>query len=111
MDSLTTNMVPEQAQLPPKPVDILSGQLSQFYANLHPILLLSLPLFSFQSLVNDPVNTLTGLTPALVILQAIYCVICLPSTGQAPPAPHKPGQRKKAVKPAQDIWAKVVVCT
>ncbi|KAK5124718.1 hypothetical protein LTR85_001431 [Meristemomyces frigidus] len=108
MDSLATNAVPEQAQPPAKPVDILQNQPSQFYANLHPILLLSLPLFSFRSLVDDPVNTLIGLTPALAILQAIYCLVCLPSTGQAPPPPHKPGQKKKAAKPAQDVWAKVV---
>ncbi|KAK4546827.1 hypothetical protein LTR36_001559 [Oleoguttula mirabilis] len=108
MESLAANAVPSQVPTPAKPVNLLQSQPSQFYANLHPILLLSLPLFSFKSLVNDPVNTLLGLTPALAILQAIYCVVCLPSTGQAPPAPHKPGQKKKAGKPAQDIWAKVV---
>ena len=92
-----------------KPVDILQTQLSLLYANLHPILLLSILLFSFRSLVEDPVNTLLGLAPTVAIVQALYCVLCLPSTGQIPAPAPKPGQKKKAAKPAQDIWAKVVV--
>lgn len=92
-----------------KPVDILQSQLSLLYANLHPILLLSILLFSFRTLVDDPVNTLLGLAPTLAILQALYCVLCLPSTGQTPAPTLKPGQKKKAAKPAQDMWAKVVV--
>ena len=92
-----------------KPVDILQSQLSLLYANLHPILLLSILLVSFRSLVEDPVNTLLGLAPTVAILQALYCVLCLPSTGQTPAPAPKPGQKKKAAKPAQDIWAKIVV--
>ena len=98
------------APIPPsKPVDILPAQLSLLYANLHPILLLSILFFSFRTLVDDPVNTLLGLAPTVAIIQALYCVICLPSTGQTPAPTLKPGQKKKAAKPAQDVWAKVVV--
>lgn len=109
MSASIANAKPEQAESASKPVDVLQSQSSQFYVNLHPILLLSIVLFSFKTLVNDPVNTLLGLAPATAILQAIYCVVCLPSTGQTPPAPHKPGQKKKTARPEQAIWAKFVV--
>ena len=110
MSSPTPNAKSTPAIPPSKPVDILQTQFSQVYANLHPILLLSLLLVSFRTLVADPVNTLLGLAPTLAILQAIYCILCLPSTGQAPPTALKPGQKKKAAKPVQDIWARLVVC-
>lgn len=109
-------MSSQQATKPPDPqksikhVDILQSQYSYLFANLHPVLLLSLVPFSFKSLVNDPVNTLLGLAPTVALVQAIYCIVCLPSTGQTPPPAHKPGQKKKSGKPVQDIWAKVVVC-
>ena len=92
---------------PLKPVDILQTQIAQSYAHLHPILLLSGLLLSFRSLVHDPVNTLLGLAPTVTILQAVYCVLCLPIPGQA----AKSGQKKKASKQSQDIWSKIVVCT
>lgn len=100
---------PGDPQKPLKPVDILQNQPSILFANLHTVLLLSLVPISFRSLVNDPVNTLLGLAPTVAIVQAIYCIVCLPSTGQTPPPAHKPGQKKKSGKPVQDIWAKVVV--
>lgn len=100
---------PPDPQKPVKHVDILQSQYSHLFANLHPVLLLSLVPFSFKSLVNDPVNTLLGLAPTVALVQAIYCIVCLPSTGQTPPPAHKPGQKKKIGKPVQDIWANVVV--
>ena len=109
MSSSTPNAKPPQSIPLSKPIDILQTQPSQLYANLHPVLLISLLLFSFKNLVEDPVNTLLGIAPTIAIIQAVYCVICLPSTGQAPAPAPKPGQKKKAAKPSQDIWAKVVV--
>lgn len=96
---------------PLKPIDLLQNPASQLYANLHPILLISILLFSFKTLVQNPVGTLLGLAPTVTILQALYCVLCLPSSGQTPAATSKPGQKKKPAKPAQDVWAKVVVCS
>jgi GPI ethanolamine phosphate transferase 2/3 subunit F len=99
------------APIPPsKPIDILQNQYALFYANLHPIVLLSILLFSFRTLVEDPVNTLLGLAPTITILQAVYCVLSLPPKGQTAASSTKPGQKKKAQKPGQDIWAKIVVC-
>ncbi|KAK3722546.1 Glycosylphosphatidylinositol (GPI) anchor assembly protein [Vermiconidia calcicola] len=108
MSSSTANAKPAAAAPNEKPVEILQNQASQFYANLHPVLLLSILLVSFRSLVQDPVSTLLGLAPTIAVVQAVYCVLCLPSTGQPAASPPKPGQKKKAAKPAQDLWAKAV---
>lgn len=94
----------------PKPIDILQSQPAQLYASVHPVLLLSILLLSFNALVQDPVNSLLGLAPVVALLQAVYCILCLPYTGQAPTQAPKPGQKKKAVKPGQDFWARIVVC-
>lgn len=105
--SSTANAKQAPVAVPLKPVDILQTQTAQSYAHLHPILLLSGLLLSFRSLVQDPVNTLLGLAPTVTILQAVYCVLCLPIPGQA----AKAGQKKKVSKQSQDIWSKIVVCT
>ncbi|KAK3088990.1 Glycosylphosphatidylinositol (GPI) anchor assembly protein, partial [Teratosphaeriaceae sp. CCFEE 6253] len=97
---------PASVQAPSKPIDILQSQTAFAFANLQPILLLSTLLYSFTSLVADPVSTLLRLAAGTAVLQAIYCVLCLPSTGTAPSPPPKPGQKRKALKPGQDVWAK-----
>lgn len=95
--------------LPSKPVELLQNQYAPLYTHVHPVLLLSLVSFSFGHLVQDPISTLLAAVPIVALLQAIYCVVCLPSTGHRTAAPPKPGQKKKAVKPGQDIWSKIVV--
>lgn len=93
-----------------KPVEVLQNQPSIFYANLHSILLVSILLVNFNALVNDPVQTLVALAPVSAALQAIYCVVCLPSSGQSPTShAHKPGQKRKALKSEQDIGARLIV--
>ena len=92
-----------------KPVDILQTQPSLLYGNVQPVLLLSILALSFKTLVQDPVNTLLRLVPVITVLQALYCVLCLPSTDQAPATAPKPGQKKKSAKPGQDVWARLVV--
>lgn len=109
MSSTAVNAKPVEVAKPGKPVDLLQSQVSLLYANLHPVLLLSLIPLGFKSLVQDPVNTLLGLAPTVALVQALYCVLCLPSTGQTPSPKSKPGQKTKTSKPAQDVWAKVVV--
>lgn len=102
-----------QAMAPPtfKPIEILAGQSSFSYAHLHPVLLLSLLLLSFQRLVADPIKTLLSLAPPLVVLQALYCVVCLPSSGKAvPEASSRPGMKKgKTAKGGVDWWSRIVV--
>ena len=94
---------------PFKPIDVLQDQPAQLYANFHPVLLLSILLASFKTLVQDPVNTLLGLAPIVAVLQAIYCATCLPRFGQNVTATSKPGQKRKTTKPAQEVWARIVV--
>ncbi|TKA66836.1 hypothetical protein B0A55_08820 [Friedmanniomyces simplex] len=105
---MTTTTKPDAAQLPTKSIDILQTQPSLFFANLQPILLLGTLLFSFRSLVANPVTTLLGLAPTTAIVQTIYCVVCLPSTDDTAPPATKPGQKKKPQKQGQDVWAKVI---
>ena len=111
MSTATPNAKTAPPALPSKPIDILQTQSSLFFANLHPILLISILLFSFKSLVADPVNTLLGLAPTIAIIQAVYCVVCLPSTGQTPASSAKAGGgKKKGPKGSQqDVWGKIVV--
>ncbi|KAK3111950.1 Glycosylphosphatidylinositol (GPI) anchor assembly protein [Teratosphaeriaceae sp. CCFEE 6253] len=87
---------------------MLQSQTAFAFANLQPVLLLSTLLYSFKSLVADPVSTLLRLATGTAVLQASYCVLCLPSTGTATSPPPKPGQKRKAPKPGQDVWAKVI---
>ena len=48
-------------------------------------------------------------TPVVAVLQATYCVVCLPYSRQTPSAQPKPGQKRKAPKQAQELWARIVV--
>ncbi|KAK1006216.1 Glycosylphosphatidylinositol (GPI) anchor assembly protein [Friedmanniomyces endolithicus] len=106
---MTTPTKPDTALKPGKPLDLLQTQPSLFFANLQPILLLGTLLLSFRSLVADPVNTLLFLAPTIAIVQALYCIICLPSTGDTAAPATKPGQKKKTPRTqTQDIWAKVI---
>ncbi|KXT10428.1 hypothetical protein AC579_7885 [Pseudocercospora musae] len=91
-----------------KAIDVLPSQTSQLFASIHSVLLLSLIPIAFRSLVSEPVNTLLELAPTTLIVQAIYCTVCLPSSGQSAPPKPKPGQKAKPVKPAQDAWARLV---
>lgn len=102
-------MSPSNSTSSIKPIEILRSQYALLYANLHPVLLLSVVVLNFSSLVRDPVPTLLGLAPTITTLQVIYCIVCLPSTGQAAPSGAKAGSKKKTVKTQQDIWAKAVV--
>ncbi|KAF2774295.1 hypothetical protein EJ03DRAFT_346913 [Teratosphaeria nubilosa] len=106
MASVAAGVEAEISIGPPRPIDVLPNQIATLYANLHPVLLLSIVLVKFGLLVQDPVSTLAAIAPITGLLQAVYCVLCLPSTGHAPPP--KPGQKKKAAKTGQDIWARIV---
>jgi phosphatidylinositol glycan class F len=91
-----------------KPVTLLQSQMSLLVSNLQPILLGSLLPVFFGSLVRDPVNTLIALIPTVAIIQAVYCVFCLPSSGQPAPTKLKPGQKSQSKQKA-DLGAKLVV--
>lgn len=91
---------------PNKPIEILPSPSSQLFSNLHPILLLGTLLFNFKTLVNDPVNTLLGLAPTIALLQAFYCILCLPPPGSQ----AKGSAKKKGAKASSDLAGRIVVC-
>ena len=93
-----------------KAVDILQTSAAQLFTHLHPILLFAVVPISFGSLVADPVSTLLGLAPTTLVVQALYCTLCLPHVNQTTPSKPKPGQKTKPIKAEQGIWAKLVVC-
>jgi phosphatidylinositol glycan class F len=93
-----------------KPVALLQNQMSLLVSNLQPILLGSLLPVFFGSLVRDPVNTLIALVPTVAIIQAVYCVFCLPSSGHPAPTKLKPGQKSQS-KQKTDLGAQLVVTT
>ncbi|CZT22782.1 related to GPI-anchor biosynthesis protein PIG-F [Ramularia collo-cygni] len=94
-----------------KPVAILPDQISLLVRNLQPILLISLLPVFFNRLVQDPASTLLALAPTVALIQALYCICCLPSTGQSVSSSTttKPGQKKKTTgKHTQDLAARLV---
>ena len=99
---MATTVISSQTKprLPASPVNILSNDTSRFYTHLHPVLVLSLYAYQFQSIVADPVPALTSTLIPLSVLQIAYVAICLPPTGgSAGAAPQtdkrKPGEKKK----------------
>ncbi|KAK5114117.1 hypothetical protein LTR62_002686 [Meristemomyces frigidus] len=115
--SQTASVVDTEA----KPISLLITQTSTFYSNLHPVLLLGTLLFSFRSLVADPVTTLLGLAPTIAILQAMYCILCFPvaqngdvkrsGTNKGSTAPGGSKKKTGSTKPTGqelDIWNRVI---
>jgi phosphatidylinositol glycan class F len=92
---------------PAKPIEILHDDYSFLASNVHAAVLLAGLVLSFNRLVQDPINMLLKSAPLLIILQMVYCFLCLPSTGQAPPPPKQ--KWKKQSKPSQDFGARAVV--
>jgi len=87
-------------RLPANPVEILNNDAARFYTHLHPVLVLSLYAYGFQSVVADPVPALTSSLIPLSILQIAYVAICLPPIGGSGSAAaqadkRKPGEKKK----------------
>jgi hypothetical protein len=80
------------------PFDILNNDTAKIYTHLHPVLVLSLYAYKFQSIVADPVPALSETLLWLGILQVAYAAICLPPTGSnaAPVEKKKPGEKKRA---------------
>jgi phosphatidylinositol glycan class F len=106
--SSTPGIKPIPAAKPAPFIEILHDQYSFLASNLHAVILLSGLYLSFNRLVEDPIATLSKLSPLVVILQLAYCFLCLPSTGQAPPPPKQ--KWKKQSRPSQDFGARAVVC-
>lgn len=84
--STTTTTItphPQQDSPPPPPtsqiIPILPTEFANIYNITHPFLILSLYLFSFPSIVANPVPALQYLLIPLSCLQLVYVVTCLPT--------------------------------
>lgn len=80
-----------------QPISILPTDSARLYTHIHPVLLLGSLYLSFGKLVNDPVNTLLWALLPLSLLQAAYCVTCLPASSgsSTQPTPSKTPKRKR----------------
>jgi phosphatidylinositol glycan class F len=76
---------------------LLDTPVSNIYKHIHSPLVLGVFISQFRALVDAPVQTLLAGLPPVLVLQAIYCAICLP------PVTHgnvsKNGKKKKPKKP------------
>ncbi|KAF2011447.1 GPI-anchor biosynthesis protein-like protein [Aaosphaeria arxii CBS 175.79] len=89
---------PARPRVPSAPIDILNTDLAKLYTHIHPVLLLSVYAFKFNSIVENPVTALSETLVAVGILQVVFSAICLPPTGgSATPLgdKRKPGEKKK----------------
>lgn len=101
---------------PTLPVELLSNDTARLYTHLHPVLVLSLYAFQFQSIVADPVPALIRTLIPLSVLQVAYVAICLPPTGGTASTPivndkRKPGEKKKVEKGKleKEVGGKIIV--
>jgi GPI ethanolamine phosphate transferase 2/3 subunit F len=100
---------------PSTPIDALDDSLAHIYANIHPLLVLSIYFFRFNYIVEDPITSLlNGLAP-LGILQIVYVVLCLPPAGSSNAAPKTPaksvkGKKTQAIKSHGSTASRTVVC-
>lgn len=101
---------------PATPIDILNNDTARVYTHIHPVLVLSLYSYKFNSIVADPVAALTSTLLPLSILQIAYVAICLPPTGGSGAAAaqtekRKPGEKKKAApgKLESGVNSKIIV--
>ncbi|RDW74428.1 PIG-F family protein [Aspergillus mulundensis] len=109
----TTPPTPAPNTAPPKPkpsqppVSILPTQFARAYALAHPALLLSLVVYRFTSVVENPIAELLGDIPYLVGLQAVYVMGCLPPAGSEkdPSGSGPDASEHKTIKKSASISA------
>ncbi|KAE9972156.1 hypothetical protein BLS_004158 [Venturia inaequalis] len=77
------------------PIKHLDNDTAKLYTHIHPALVLSSYIFSFQSIVANPVRSLYILLLPLSILQVAYVVLCLPPAGTTSPASNQKLAEKK----------------
>lgn len=95
------------------PIEPLKNDAAQIYTHVHPVVVLSLYVFSFKSIVADPVPALLNILAPLAVLQIAYVAICLPPTGETPKVKKtKPGEKKKQAsgKLESGVNGTIVVC-
>lgn len=94
------------------PIEPLNNDAARVFTHIHPVLVLSLFAYSFNSLVADPVSTLLNTLAPLALLQILFVAVCLPPTGGTPTIKkQKPGEKKTKVpgKLETGVNSKIVV--
>ncbi|KAI2638869.1 GPI biosynthesis protein Pig-F [Hypomontagnella submonticulosa] len=89
---------PKDGETPTQAVRIMESSQAQVVRHLHPVLLASLFLARFSTLVADPVSTMSSAIPVVVVVQVTYAITCLPAAGSQIAKPAKklrPGEKKK----------------
>lgn len=103
------------AQKAPPAIRVLDGDIAKYYTFLHPLVLLACIYYTFPSLVQNPITTLTNSLIPLGVLQAVNVAICLPSANEIAyrATAAKSNKRKSAGKTLNaelGSGAQVVVC-
>lgn len=62
-------------------IPLISGQNGRTYSTLHTVAVMMLFMLQFRYLVTRPYRTMVLDLGPLMLLQCVYCVACLPSTG------------------------------
>ncbi|KAI2605795.1 GPI biosynthesis protein family Pig-F-domain-containing protein [Hypoxylon fragiforme] len=81
-----------------QPIRTVASLQAQIFRHVHPVLLISFCLISFDALVADPVSTMLNSLPVVVAIQAAYAIVCLPAVGSQVAKPAKklrPGEKRK----------------
>lgn len=96
------------------PIEGLDEPLAKIYTHIHPLLILGVFYFQFNSLVEDPLDTLPKTAAAVAALQVLYICLCIPGSNHASLHPKgKTGPKKKAVgghNSEPGIGFRLVVC-
>ncbi|KAL1303834.1 hypothetical protein AAFC00_000291 [Neodothiora populina] len=80
------------------PIEGLDEPLAQIYTHIHPLVILGVFYFQFDSLVKKPLESLPRTAIAVALLQVLYVCLCIPGSNYASLHPNKgkAGPKKKA---------------
>lgn len=94
------------------PVECLDDPIAKVYTHIHPLVILGVFYFQFESLVESPVETLPKTALVIAALQVLYLCLCIPGSNHASLHAKKPGQKKKPAGANSEpgIGFKLVVC-
>lgn len=94
------------------PIECLNDPIAKAYTHIHPLIILGVFYFQFESLVENPVETLPKTALVVAALQILYLCLCIPASNHSSLHAKKPGQKKKvAGGPGEPgIGFKIVVC-
>ena len=93
----------------------LDNDIARVYSHIHPLVILGVFYFQFDSLVESPVKALPTSALIVAILQVLYLCVCIPGSNHSSLHSKKPGQKKKAagkdVQPGIGFKLVVRICS